>query len=51
VVHAVLREMGMKQAARVMLSAFMLVKMRTRSLYERHEQGQNDAENGQSKTH
>ena len=51
VVDVDMREMDMKQAARVMLSAFMLVNMRTRSLNERRKQGQNHAESGQSKTH
>jgi hypothetical protein len=51
VVDMDMREMGMKQAARVMLSAFMLVNMRTRSLNESRKQGQNHAESGKAKSH
>jgi len=46
VVDVDMREMGMKQHARVVPSAFMLVDMRTRSLHECREQGQNYAESG-----
>jgi len=45
------REVGMKQVARMMLSAFMLVNMRTRSLNKRRKQGENHAERGQASTH
>jgi hypothetical protein len=36
----------MKQTARMVLSAFMLVNMRTRRLHESREQGQDHAESG-----
>jgi hypothetical protein len=46
VMHAGVREVGMKQTARMVLSAFMLVNMRTRRLHESREQGQDHAESG-----
>jgi hypothetical protein len=51
VVHQDVREVSVKQAAGVMLSTFMLVNMRTWSLYERREQGQNHAESEWSEAH